>query len=123
MFIQLFAVFPLVMYIFSQQAQDIVISLNKKWRRGDDNLKKRVKTVVNLLSMAMFMAVAVFIPNISSVIRYVGAICGFFLIFFGPIATHIYVQKREGTLIKTLVVIECLVVLFGVVNVVMQFFM
>jgi len=88
LFLQLFTVFPLIVYITRLQLFGYVF--------GTD-----YPSVVHVvaLNVAIFLAttmIAVFYPSLVDVLRYTGAVCGLIYIFILPVAVHMRASRQSG---------------------------
>uniref|UniRef100_A0A3P9K530 Neutral amino acid transporter 9 n=1 Tax=Oryzias latipes TaxID=8090 RepID=A0A3P9K530_ORYLA len=79
--------------------------------------------VLNLFIVGLGVLMAKFYPNIGSIIRFSGAICGLALVFVFPALVHMIPLKREGRLTWLSAVLHSFLIVIGVANVVAQFFM
>ncbi|XP_051539515.1 sodium-coupled neutral amino acid transporter 9 [Myxocyprinus asiaticus] len=78
---------------------------------------------LNILVVGAGVLMARFYPNIGSIIRYSGAMCGLALVFVLPSLIHVIALKRRGELRWPSAVFHWLLVLLGVANLLGQFFM
>lgn len=79
--------------------------------------------VLNIIIVAAGVLMAMFYPNIGSIIRFSGAMCGLALVFVFPSLIHMISLKRRGELRWPSALFHSLLILLGVANLVGQFFM
>ncbi|XP_047426117.1 sodium-coupled neutral amino acid transporter 9 [Mugil cephalus] len=79
--------------------------------------------VLNVLIVGAGVLMAMFYPNIGSIIRYSGATCGLALVFVFPALVHMISQKRQGRLRWPSALFHSMLILLGIANLVAQFFM
>ncbi|CAI5667679.1 neutral amino acid transporter 9 isoform X1 [Oreochromis niloticus] len=79
--------------------------------------------ILNILIVGAGVLMATFYPNIGSIIRFSGAICGLALVFVFPALVHMITLRRQGMLRWTSAISHSLLILLGVANLVAQFFM
>lgn len=79
--------------------------------------------VLNILVVGAGVLMAMFYPNIGSIIRFSGAICGLALVFLLPALVHMYSLKQQGNLTWLSAVFHSFIILLGVANLLAQFFM
>ncbi|XP_051973843.1 sodium-coupled neutral amino acid transporter 9-like [Xyrauchen texanus] len=79
--------------------------------------------VLNIVVVGAGVLMARFYPNIGSIIRYSGAMCGLALVFVLPSLIHMIALKRRGELRWPSTVFHSLLILLGVANLLGQFFM
>lgn len=120
MLIQLFCVFPLVLYIFRIQILGVL-------RFGDSNpnpqpTPKSAIFAINAFACILFVLCTIYIPKISIVIRFAGAGCGMMLIFVGPVVCHLAYMYQTDSVKVGVVFVELAVAFLGVVNFILQFF-
>ncbi|XP_024119040.1 sodium-coupled neutral amino acid transporter 9 [Oryzias melastigma] len=78
---------------------------------------------LNILIVGVGVLMAKFYPNIGSIIRFSGAICGLALVFVFPALVHMIPLKREGRLTWLSAALHSFLILMGVANVIAQFLM
>ncbi|XP_029908406.1 neutral amino acid transporter 9 [Myripristis murdjan] len=78
---------------------------------------------LNILIVAAGVLMAKFYPNIGSIIRYSGAMCGLALVFVFPALIHMISLKRQNALRWPSALFHSVLILFGVANLLAQFFM
>ncbi|XP_075919886.1 neutral amino acid transporter 9-like isoform X4 [Petromyzon marinus] len=76
---------------------------------------------LNVLLVLLGVLVARFYPNIGSIIRYSGALCGLVFVFVFPCLIHLISRRRLGSLSVPSAVFHLLVMALGVANLVAQF--
>lgn len=79
--------------------------------------------VLNVFVVGAGVLMARFYPNIGSIIRYSGALCGLALVFVLPSLIHMVSLKRRGELRWTSTLFHGFLILLGVANLLGQFFM
>uniref|UniRef100_A0AAX7UUT7 Neutral amino acid transporter 9 n=1 Tax=Astatotilapia calliptera TaxID=8154 RepID=A0AAX7UUT7_ASTCA len=79
--------------------------------------------ILNILIVGAGVLVATFYPNIGSIIRFSGAICGLALVFVFPALVHMITLRRQGMLRWKTAISHSLLILLGVANLAAQFFM
>ena len=109
---QLFTVFPLIMYILRVQ---LLILL----KLSEERMFNIV--VVNISVCTVCILFAIFMPNIGTIIRYSGALCGFCMIFTLPVLVKMAALKRTETLTWRHIAVYSAVVLLGFSNLIAQF--
>uniref|UniRef100_UPI00358EADCE neutral amino acid transporter 9-like isoform X1 n=3 Tax=Myxine glutinosa TaxID=7769 RepID=UPI00358EADCE len=78
--------------------------------------------VLNIILVSTGVIMASFYPNIGTIIRYSGAICGLAFVFIFPCLIHLIHQRRHGRLTVSSVIFHGLFMLFGLANLFSQFF-
>lgn len=79
--------------------------------------------VLNVVVVGAGVVTARFYPNIGSIIRYSGAICGLALVFVLPSLIHMVSLRRRGELRWPSALFHSLLILLGGANLLGQFFM
>ncbi|XP_059394858.1 neutral amino acid transporter 9-like [Carassius carassius] len=79
--------------------------------------------ILNILVVGTGVLMARFYPNIGSISRYSGAICGLALVFVLPSLIHMISLRRRGELRWPSAVFHSFLILLGVANLFGQFFM
>ncbi|XP_061589538.1 neutral amino acid transporter 9 [Cololabis saira] len=79
--------------------------------------------VLNIFIVGAGVLMAKFYPNIGSIIRFSGALCGLALVFVFPSLIHMISLKQQGRLRLPSVVVHSFLILLGLANLVAQFFM
>lgn len=79
--------------------------------------------ILNIVIVTAGVLVAMFYPNIGSLIRFSGATCGLALVFVFPALIHMISLRRQGTLTWPSAVFHSCLILLGVANLLAQFFM
>ncbi|XP_047229018.1 sodium-coupled neutral amino acid transporter 9 [Girardinichthys multiradiatus] len=79
--------------------------------------------VLNIAIVGAGVLMAMFYPNIGSIIRFSGAICGLALVFLLPALVHMISLKQQGKLTWLSIVFHSFLILLGVANLLAQFFM
>ncbi|KAF4107872.1 neutral amino acid transporter 9 [Onychostoma macrolepis] len=79
--------------------------------------------ILNIFVVGAGVLMARFYPNIGSIIRYSGAICGLALVFVLPSLIHMISLKRRGELRWPSIIFHSFLILLGVANLFGQFFM
>lgn len=78
---------------------------------------------LNVLIVGAGVLMAMFYPNIGSIIRFSGATCGLALVFVFPALIHMIALHRQGTLTWPSAVLHSFLILLGIGNLLAQFFM
>ncbi|XP_036384941.1 sodium-coupled neutral amino acid transporter 9 isoform X1 [Megalops cyprinoides] len=78
---------------------------------------------LNVIIVGAGVLMAKFYPNIGSIIRYSGALCGLALVFVFPSLIHMMALHRTGTLRWPSALFHSFIILLGVANLVGQFLM
>lgn len=76
---------------------------------------------LNVLLVLMGVLVARFYPNIGSIIRYSGSLCGLVFVFVLPCLIHLISRRRLGSLSVPSAIFHLVVMAMGVANLVAQF--
>uniref|UniRef100_A0A3B5MNT3 Neutral amino acid transporter 9 n=1 Tax=Xiphophorus couchianus TaxID=32473 RepID=A0A3B5MNT3_9TELE len=79
--------------------------------------------VLNILIVGAGVLMAMFYPNIGSIIRFSGAICGLALVFLLPTLVHMFSLREQGRLTWQSVLFHSFLIVLGVANLMAQFFM
>ncbi|KAG9353598.1 hypothetical protein JZ751_011718 [Albula glossodonta] len=79
--------------------------------------------VLNIIIVGAGVLMAKFYPNIGSIIRYSGALCGLALVFVFPSVIHMISLRRAGELRWPSAIFHSFLILLGVANLLGQFFM
>ncbi|TWW66834.1 Sodium-coupled neutral amino acid transporter 9 [Takifugu flavidus] len=79
--------------------------------------------LLNLTVVGAGVLMAMFYPNVGSIIRYSGATCGLALVFILPSVVHVMSLRSRGLLRWPSVLLHSLLILLGVANFVAQFIM
>ncbi|KAK7895855.1 hypothetical protein WMY93_021180 [Mugilogobius chulae] len=79
--------------------------------------------LLNVLIVGAGVLMAMFYPNIGSIIRFSGATCGLALVFVFPALIHMISLHRQGTLTWPSAVFHSFLILLGIANLLAQFFM
>uniref|UniRef100_A0A3Q2NQM5 Neutral amino acid transporter 9 n=1 Tax=Fundulus heteroclitus TaxID=8078 RepID=A0A3Q2NQM5_FUNHE len=79
--------------------------------------------VLNIFIVGTGVLMAMFYPNIGSIIRFSGAICGLALVFFLPALVHMVSLKQQGNLTWQSAVFHTFLIVLGIANLLAQFFM
>ncbi|KAI1905344.1 hypothetical protein AGOR_G00015140 [Albula goreensis] len=79
--------------------------------------------VLNIIIVGAGVLMAKFYPNIGSIIRYSGALCGLALVFVFPSVIHMISLRRAGELRWPSALFHSFLILLGVANLLGQFFM
>ncbi|EYC19852.1 hypothetical protein Y032_0023g751 [Ancylostoma ceylanicum] len=111
---QLITILPLITFFIRTQLSQFVF---KKTYPG--------LGYVMLLSVVVVTcgaSIAIFYPNIGSIIRYVGAISGMMYSYALPCLVYMREARIKGTLTPVKIVIHSLIIVFGVTNLISQFF-
>ncbi|XP_063365284.1 sodium-coupled neutral amino acid transporter 9 homolog [Cydia amplana] len=113
---QVITVYPLVAYMLRSEALLLlpISNVNKS--------RTRYTVAINVAIVSMCVAVACLCPNIGTIIRYTGAISGLVHVFALPSILQVKSLQLRGKLTYWKLLLYFLIVVFGVVNLVMQFF-
>lgn len=113
---QVITVYPLVAFMLRSEALLLlpISNINKS--------RTRYTVAINVVIVSMCVAVACLCPNIGTIIRYTGAISGLVHVFALPAVLRVRSLQLRGELTRGKLLLYCLIVVFGVVNLVMQFF-
>ncbi|KAK6746169.1 hypothetical protein RB195_012341 [Necator americanus] len=79
---------------------------------------------VLLLSVTVVVCgalIAIFFPNIGSIIRYVGAVSGMMYSYALPCLVYMQEERAAGTLTPLKIIIHSVIIIFGVANLIAQF--
>lgn len=79
--------------------------------------------LLNILIVGAGVLMAMFYPNIGSIIRFSGAMCGLALVFIFPALIHMISLHRQGALTWPSAVFHSFLILLGIANLLAQFFM
>lgn len=79
--------------------------------------------MLNVFIVGAGVLMAMFYPNIGSIIRFSGAMCGLALVFVFPALVHMISLHRQGALTWPSAIFHSFLILLGVANLVAQFFM
>lgn len=79
--------------------------------------------VLNIIIVGAGVLMAMFYPNIGSIIRFSGATCGLALVFVFPALVHMISLRRLGMLRWPSALFHSFLILLGVANLLAQFFM
>uniref|UniRef100_A0A674N2P1 Neutral amino acid transporter 9 n=1 Tax=Takifugu rubripes TaxID=31033 RepID=A0A674N2P1_TAKRU len=79
--------------------------------------------LLNVMVVGAGVLMAMFYPNVGSIIRYSGAICGLALVFILPSLVHVKSLRRRGLLRWPSMLFHSLLILLGFANLVAQFIM
>ncbi|KAM9840977.1 neutral amino acid transporter 9 [Aulostomus maculatus] len=79
--------------------------------------------VLNIVIVGAGVLMAKFYPNIGSIIRFSGAMCGLALVFVFPSLVHMISLRRQGALRWPSALFHSFLILLGMANLLAQFFM
>uniref|UniRef100_A0A8C6KG72 Neutral amino acid transporter 9 n=1 Tax=Nothobranchius furzeri TaxID=105023 RepID=A0A8C6KG72_NOTFU len=79
--------------------------------------------ILNIFIVGTGVAMAMFYPNIGSIIRYSGAICGLALVFLFPALVHMMSLRQDGRLSWPSAFFHSFLIVLGLANVIAQVFM
>lgn len=79
--------------------------------------------LLNIIIVGAGVLMAMFYPNIGSIIRFSGAMCGLALVFIFPALIHMISLHRQGALTWPSAVFHSFLILLGIANLLAQFFM
>ena len=109
--LQLITVFPLLMYLIRVQLLILV--------RLPETLVNIV--VVNASVCTACILFTVFMPNVGTIIRYSGALCGFCMIFTLPGLVKMAHLKTDGALTWSHIAVYTAIIILGLSNLIAQF--
>ncbi|RVE49892.1 hypothetical protein evm_005485 [Chilo suppressalis] len=109
---QVITVYPLVAFMLRSEA---ILLL-------DAGSSRSVTVCINLVIITVCILVACFCPSIGTIIRYTGAVSGLVHVFALPSLLQMRSLQLRGRLTWLQAVFHALIVVFGAVNLVMQFF-
>ncbi|CAG0891920.1 unnamed protein product [Cyprideis torosa] len=113
LFFQMLTVFPLLVYVIRTQVFYVIYG--SPW----PSLFRVI--ILNCLVITICVLFAIFLPHIGTVIRFSGAFCGMVLVFLFPPMAYLRASKLQGTISVLKIVVHMLIVLFGILNFIMQF--
>ena len=141
LFTQMFTVYPMIMYIMRMQFFGFIY--------GTDYPSKGHVFIMSLVTCSTTTLVSSIYPNVGTIVGIVGAFCGLYFVYILPVCIHIYYSKpvedresigssmkialSEEEMIKTKKsrsmlswkmdsALHCLIILFGLLVVLFQFF-
>lgn len=85
-FLLIFSGYPLIHYIVSTSLIKLLY--------GDNEASRLTELLVGWSIIVVNLLFALFYPNIGTVLSYVGAVCGFFIVYLLPVMVHL-AQSRE----------------------------
>lgn len=86
-FLLIFSGFPLVHFF--------LFSILLKLIFGESKQKRVVELAVAYFPIGICLCFALFYPNIGSILSYVGAVCGFIIIYLMPVLVYL-AQSKEN---------------------------
>ena len=113
-FFQLVTVYPLLVLIIRTQLFGYVFK--NPW----PNMWSII--ILNVVVTGITTSFAVFYPFVGTIIRFTGAFCGFFYMYFFPTWTHLSGTSREGRISWWKWAVHGLIVAFGFGTMLLQFF-
>ena len=108
---QLVTVFPLLMYLIRNQSLCLF---------GLPETLVNI-VIVNAIITTLCVCFAIFLPNIGTIIRYSGALCGFCMIFTLPGMVKMAFLRSRSLLTKKQMALNAVIALLGLANLVAQF--
>jgi len=112
--IQLISVYPLILMIIRLQF------FGNFW--GNQYPGFFHVLLLNIVLASITTVFAIFFPEIATVLRFTGALCGLIYVFILPIGVHFVTLHKVGKLTRLSVVLHSLLVVVGVATLVSQFF-
>ncbi|KAJ0174832.1 hypothetical protein K1T71_009940 [Dendrolimus kikuchii] len=109
---QVVTVYPLVVYMLRTETI-LLLPINET---------RCTTLMINIVIVALSILVACFCPNIGTIIRYTGAVSGLVHVFALPSFLQIRSLQLRGKLTCWKTILYSLIVVFGAVNLLMQFF-
>ncbi|XP_027462516.1 sodium-coupled neutral amino acid transporter 9 isoform X1 [Zalophus californianus] len=79
--------------------------------------------ILNLIIVGTGVIMACFYPNIGGIIRYSGAACGLAFVFIYPSLIYIISLRREDRLTWPKLIFHIFIIILGLANLIVQFFM
>ncbi|XP_004416369.1 PREDICTED: sodium-coupled neutral amino acid transporter 9 isoform X1 [Odobenus rosmarus divergens] len=79
--------------------------------------------ILNLIIVGAGVIMACFYPNIGGIIRYSGAACGLAFVFIYPSLIYIISLRREDRLTWPKLIFHIFIIILGLANLIVQFFM
>lgn len=111
--LQLFTVFPLIMYIFRCQVLMLISKTSA--------VSYKKIYFINSMVLSVCVCFAIFIPSIGNIIRYTGALCGAMVVFILPSLLFLSEAKSQSKLTWTNVSMHMVLITLGLANFVAQF--
>jgi len=111
--LQLFTVFPLIMYIFRCQVLMLISKTSA--------VSYKKIYFINSMVLSVCVCFAIFIPSIGNIIRYTGALCGAMVVFILPSLLFLSEAKSQSKLTWTNVSMHMVLISLGLANFVAQF--
>lgn len=111
---QLITVYPLIAFMLRSQ---FFMAVTKDVYPGLPHV-----LAFNIVIVTVCVLFAVFLPNIGTIIRYTGALCGFLYIFTLPILLHLASQRSYGQTSLLSTILHLIIPIVGAVNLAAQFF-
>uniref|UniRef100_A0A4W4H724 Neutral amino acid transporter 9 n=1 Tax=Electrophorus electricus TaxID=8005 RepID=A0A4W4H724_ELEEL len=112
---QMMSVYPLLGYLVRVQLMGQLF--------GDHYPSFAYVFILNVLIVGAGVLMAKFYPNIGSIIRYSGAMCGLALVFVFPSLIHMRALRRRGELRWPSAFFHSFLIMLGAANLLGQFFM
>jgi sodium-coupled neutral amino acid transporter 9 len=122
--LQLISIFPLLLFIIRTQ---IFGSNWAFWKNQGYTPKTDYEPsfwailLLNIFCCLVTTAFASFYPNVGTILRFTGAICGLIYLYMLPILVHLVIMYRTGQLRWYSVIFHALLVLLGTSVLVLQF--
>ncbi|CAJ0596767.1 unnamed protein product [Cylicocyclus nassatus] len=112
---QIITILPLMVFFIRTQLSTFV-------------LKKNYPGLPFVVGLSVIVVIcggltAIFFPNVGTIVRYVGAISGVVNSYALPCLVYMQEQRRENTLTIPKIALHSLIIVFGVANLIAQFFM
>ncbi|KAJ1354774.1 hypothetical protein KIN20_011810, partial [Parelaphostrongylus tenuis] len=113
-FFQMFSIFPLIMYLIRSQLS--CLFYNNPWPGI------RPVMILNAAIVSIAVLAGIFFPNVGSIVRYFGAVCGMVLIYALPCLVYMKLSSRDFQLTVPKFFFHSCIIAFGVANLLAQFF-
>jgi sodium-coupled neutral amino acid transporter 9 len=112
LFFQILTVFPLIVYILRIQ---VCYAITKKEPTVWQTL------IANLAVMSICVGFAIWLPQIGTITRFTGAICGLVYSFFLPVVLYLVWQRNLNQLNAPKVILHSILFGLGLLNFLFQF--
>ncbi|KAK6030043.1 transmembrane amino acid transporter protein, partial [Ostertagia ostertagi] len=113
-FFQLLTILPLILYLIRSQVSCAIF---------DTPWPGRAKVLIlNITVVCIGVLVAIYFPKVGNIIRYFGAFSGLMYTYALPCMVHMRIAKLAGKLTVFKIVVHVVIIIFGIANLVAQFF-
>jgi sodium-coupled neutral amino acid transporter 9 len=121
--LQLISIYPLLLFIIRSQVFE---SNWKFWKKPEPGIPSKPPhilfvLVLNILICAITTSFASFYPNVGTVLRFTGAICGLIYLYLLPILVHLVIMYRSGELRWYSIIFHSCLIILGTSVLVLQF--